>query len=326
MMAKRKFLSGISVVYCPVFLIMEPGKTYFSKCIDQTNNIVHKMNDYNLEAFGIYDNDNLSSIQYGGRQDAFRENAYELLQDPLIISRLKEFYPDASMEDYHLYLCKISSCGCGYTALVNTVFNEYQGREEEFKQKFGYPMYTANSDGDVDYNYEYMILDYFNYIWGNSGYTIQELYGNVTYNSIDGAISGEFSTGKAGGTSQDIYNKFTDFLNTKYNQKATCLDPVASYEGEYKGKLDANNIVDIYKSIINNGKNDQVMLWSEGYDLYDMYGNLYRSDGGSHAMYITGVTSDNKLIVSSWGKKFTVDLSNVYNNENGYMTLQTIEY
>ncbi len=305
---------------------MEPEKTYFSKYIDQSNNVVYNMNDYNLEAISIFDNDNLYSKQYGGDQGDFRDNTYELLQDPLIINRLKEYYPDASMEDYHLYLCKLNTCGCGYTALVNTVFNEYKGREAEFEQKFGYPMYTVNSDGDVDYNYEYMILDYYNYIWGNSEYSIQELYGNVTYNAIDGAISGEFNTGKAGGTSQEIYDKFSEFLKVKYNQNATCLDPVASYTGEYQDNLDANNIVDIYKSIINNGKNNQVMLWSEGYNLYDMYGNLSYYDGGSHAMYITGVTSDNKFTVSSWGNEYIVDLSNVYNTEGGYLALQTIEY
>ena len=303
---------------------LEEGKTYFKSIIDRENNIKYKEIDGNIEPVTLFDNVNIDSGQYGGDQGAFDKNAEELLKDPLIISRLKEYYPDASMEDYHLYLCKLNTCGCGYTALVNTVFNEYQGREKEFEQKFGYPMYTVNSDGDVDYNYEYMILDYFNYIWGNSEYSIQELYGDVTYDATDGAISGEFNTGKAEGMIPDRARKFGTFLNEKYGQNIN-MDAKNEFDtyGDF-GILTGNNVIDVYNSLKTD--NNQIIIGGSGYNLYNMDGTLYTSNGGGHAMYITGVTSDNNFIVSSWGEQFILDVSNIDNKDNGWMRFNVIDY
>lgn len=40
-----------------------------------------------------------------------------------------------------------------------------------------------------------------------------------------------------------------------------------------------------------------------------MKGNVY-SKIGSHYLYITDITDDGKIVVSSWGKKFYLDDSN----------------
>ena len=70
----------------------------------------------------------------------------------------------------------------------------------------------------------------------------------------------------------------------------------------------------MYRSSMKGNESKQIMICAKGYDLYDMDGNLHRENGGSHGMYITGIRSDGKFIVSSWGQEYILDLSNVENN------------
>jgi len=144
----------------------------------------------NGQSIDIFGNYNLASEQYGGSQMSFTYNAGELLQDGVVLGMLKECFPDASMEDYQLYLNKITNVGCGYVAQVNTLFKAYEGREQEFLNTFGYPMYTVDSNGSINFNYEYVVIDYVNSTYGNSGYTIEQLYGSTDGTATDAAVSG----------------------------------------------------------------------------------------------------------------------------------------
>ena len=324
---KNNLITSISDLNTNSQYFLEPNKTFFHKYVDRKSSTEYWMNEGNLTNISIFDSANLSSSQYGGDQGAFSKNAEQLLQDPQIINRLKEYYPDATMEDYHLYLCKLNACGCGYTALVNTVFYEYQGSEAEFQQKFGYPMYTVNSEGEADYNYEYMILDFFNYIWGDSGFSIRELYGNVSLDAVDGSISGTFDTGKADGTSDDTIGKFSNFLQEKYdcNVNIDIGTPDTIYSSY--GKINKDNAVLIY----NNLKNDdnQIYFCGQGYDLYNMDGSLYLNNGGSHAMYVTDVTDSGQIIVSSWGKQYILGLDAFgkgYNRDDKYLCFKVVDF
>ena len=52
------------------------------------------------------------------------------------------------------YFNHVNRHGCGYVALANTLFLEYEGRPQEFERVFGYPMFK---DGDL--NFDRLILD-----------------------------------------------------------------------------------------------------------------------------------------------------------------------
>ena len=330
LIVKTSLLNGIESIEnvdTDTKYILNHQSTDFSMVLNQKNGILYRNDNDRIKNVSIFDSENLSSFQYGGDQGAFRKNAEKLLQDPQIINSLKEYYPDASMEDYHLYLCKLNTCGCGYTALVNTVFNEYKGREAEFEQRFGYPMYTVNSYGDVDYNYEYMILDYFNYIWGNSEYSIQELYGNVSLNAIDGAISGDLNTGKADGTNDDIVRKFSNFLQEKYDCNINIDIGIPDTIYSHYGKINKDNALSIYYNLKTD--DNQIVCVVAGYDLYNMDGSLYKTNGGGHAMCITGVTEDGNFIVSSWGKQYILGLDGFapgFDTEKKGINFEIVEY
>lgn len=307
---------------------LEEGKTYFKSIIDRENNIKYKEIDGNIEPVTLFDNVNIDSGQYGGDQMAFSRNTEELLKDPYIINELKNTFPNASMEDYELYLNKLCSVGCGYTALVNTVFNEYQGREKEFEQKFGYPMYTVNSDGDVDYNYEYMILDYFNYRNSNLGYSIQELYGDVEKNAVDGSISGDYGTGKAIAFSNASFSSIITYLKDRFDLDINLDERYLNSQANRtyvnsSNSFEYDSVISAYYDIKTN--DNTVIIGSGNYKLLRMDGSVATENGGGHCMTITGVTKDGNFIVSSWGDQYIFDIKGTQKN-GGNINLHAVNF
>ena len=291
---------------------------------------------YDFKQPSIFYDYNINSSQYGGNQMTFSYYAEDLLEDSVIIDKLRESYPDASMEDYELYLNKLCSTGCGYVAGINTLFKEYENQTEEFEKIFGFPMYTFK-DGKIDFNYEYLILDYFNYVWANTHYTIERLYYDIGKETTDGALTDSLDTKSDYYVNTGIYSFvnakfFLRYLKAKYN-----LDFVYSSLRRCGAELDLNgSINDEIKNEYIRLKNDSnhIVVFTDGCDLYDMKGEIYRENVGSHAMYVTGLTEDGRLIVSTWGIKCILDFSDYGVDEyeedgtkiNKVMELQSIQY
>ena len=80
---------------------------------------------------------------YGGDQGS----AQKVYLDEDIQEIVRKYYPDYSDQEIRDLLIELNSEGCGYVALCNTIFWEFVGREEEFEEIFGFPMYK---DGDVN--------------------------------------------------------------------------------------------------------------------------------------------------------------------------------
>ena len=272
----------------------------------------------------IFRRNNLENNQYGGNQSVFSNNFEDVLNNPDIMKILRENFSDATMEDYELYLKKLSSCGCGYTAEVNSIFEIYEGREEEFYNKFGLSMYTIDVDGNVDYNYEPLIVGFFTYIWKEKkNMSIEEIYGNIKEKSGDDAsLTGENSTG-ATGAGVDIQKDFSKYLYDKFDIKFH-LD----FENSDKNIFENNFTIEDYNRIMSEHPNSEIFLSTDGYSLYYINddgtrGNPYTEDGRKHAMIIVGV-ENNELIVSSWGNKYIIDVSNL-DNEDDWLWYTIVE-
>ena len=151
------------------------------KVFSQNENGIYE--EVPVSIYGEYTKENW---QYGGDQGSIN-NTLTWLEDDTMLDILETYFPDATKEDYELYLTAISNVGCAYTAFINMVFKNFEGREEEFEKTFGFPMYTVNSKkgvfyGDIDFNYEYLIVDLVSYYWSvikDNNYTIQDLYGDI---------------------------------------------------------------------------------------------------------------------------------------------------
>lgn len=230
---------------------------------------------------------------YGSWQGA---PAYIATSDGVISEREQEYLEvlqrRLSHEEYELisnndvlldnYLDELESNGCGYAAMVNTVFEYYCNRSngaEEFEAKFGFSL--RNSDGLL--NYDLMMVDIYSYENG---------YGHSSTNMAD-----------------------RKRILTNYMQD-TGADGHSSVNVDIKNNVSFT--VNNYDNYIREGK--QIIVRADRFKLYDENGNLAGSCG-AHAMVITGVTEDGKFIVSSWGKKYMIDPNDVgekvYWSENG---------
>ena len=140
--------------------------------VDDINIIKDKCRTFkneNKDAY-IFDKDNTKSYQYGGNQKAFKYNFNSLISNPLIWDEMQLYFPisdfdsyEKAMEFYRSYFNTISNCGCAYVGVTNKIFETFYGKEEEFEKIFGFPMYVINEDNSIDFNYELLILKFFNY-------------------------------------------------------------------------------------------------------------------------------------------------------------------
>ena len=177
--------------------------------------------------------------------------------------------------------------GCEYAAIVNTIFEYYIHREngeQEFYNKFGYPLRYA--DGNLNYNYILV----------------------------------------------DVYSKYDDTnFSGLTDQKAEVI--LESYMSE-TGK-DGNSSVNVdmktgvhvtvrnIDNYLRSGK--QVIMSAQNVIIRDESGNLMQDCAGDgHAMVVTGVTSDGRYIVSTWGMKGYIDPKKQHLNTK--LEFSTIEY
>jgi len=233
-----------------------------------------------ISAFGEYNKD---SLQYGGNQNMFGwRGVTELLADENIWGVLEERYPGSTYEQKKAYLsCMAGKC-CGFVANVNGLFEHYEGREEEFKEKFGVDMYRMDENGKLDFNYEYMTLKYWDYV-----------YGEVAGRSI-----GQMSGGRYGLTPTE-HGLFDDFLKDEFGVEAestTFLD----------SRYNTHHIEDTItgsdtKGSILSGQKNVVSVYEELSKKYESVTVGQRSGSGGHAMYVVGENDAGSLDLSSLG-------------------------
>lgn len=262
-------------------------------------------------------------------------------------------YKNYSQTDIARLMNQINKEGCGYIAIVNNIFAEYEGREDEFQRRFGFPMYDKNGKA----NYDYLIVDF--YANTDDKYFLNDPRGAIalvndvilSYNGKEDAFRAKYGCdpitkdgrinieaaqkilNKYEGkdiaelntddtTIVDVENRFRHNLDEKgmsyiaesksdgttpyevENRFCHYLDEKGmSYECESVIDLDAGQI----KEYINSGKN--VNIATESFNLYNENGKVVAKDVGRHWMTITGVTEDGRYIVSSWGKRYYLNPS-----------------
>jgi archaellum component FlaC len=250
-------------------------------------------------------------------------------------------YQDYSEKDIAKLLEQINKEGCGYAAMVNNIFVAYEGREKEFEQVFGFPMY----DKDGKANYDYLLVD----IYANTDdyYFLDSDYGATAYvnryiNVLED-INGAEAFKKLYGV--DLYDEFG---NVSDEARQVILDE--NFDGNPGRRLQAmlGNDVSDTASLVSNGNNPyewvnrfdkyleqngidsdveiitdrslsgeqisqymdsgksiNIGIGSEGINLYNVNGKVDQKVD-SHLMTITGVAENGDYIVSSWGKRYYI--------------------
>ncbi len=233
-----------------------------------------------------------------------------------------ENYTDGQIADL---LKKMNSEGCGYIAIINSLFVQYESDPDLFERRFGFPMYDENGE----FNFNRLFIDFYcatddKYFLDDSkgmdaltkqilgqysgkekrfkkeyGVDLYDENGNYSVDAMQ-AIADRYQdqhevTIKTSGTNAESFeNRMTHYLHEK------------GADATFETHMNAMSASEIQKAL---DKGKCVNIRAEHFNLYDEHGNVYRRDVGGHRMTVTGVTPDGRYIVSSWGKKLYINPS-----------------
>ncbi len=189
--------------------------------------------------------------QYGGYQGSPRKNWREMAE---IVRR---YYPNMSDRQVRKLLSRLDSEGCGYVAMINTLFLRFKGREDEFERTFGFPMYV---NGEL--NYDALVTDF---------YCAQD---------------DPHSTGTLYDSREEMFEAYCRDHNIGVNV--------------HNVQVTAENFNELRQ-------NGEIVVGLRPLIMYDANGNRVVDVDSGHAMTVTGVSDDGRLIVSSWGRTYYLD-------------------
>ncbi|WP_022779837.1 hypothetical protein [Butyrivibrio sp. AE3009] len=306
---------------------------------------------------GLYDSDG----QYGGNQMNFEKHDdvhhflwFDWGKDLALYEFIRQHpgYENLTDEQIQKLLEDYTGGGCGWVADANTLFAEFEGREDEFEKIFGFPMYDKNGE----YNYDMLAIDYYletknkfyigdndvegadalansiyNYYDENQaefkqkyGIDLYDQNGNLTndaWNKIEAERDAMIDQAEANGSDVVVYDK--DQVGTVADERSNRMNHYLRERGiDSYSYRDAthDSPADIQQSL-NNGQTPTIEAIN--FNLYDENGNKVNSKPiGCHAMVITGVTPDGKYIVSSWGERYIFDPNE--KSPTGGSTVQSI--
>ena len=261
-------------------------------------------------------------------------------------------YENLTDEQIQKLLEDYTGGGCGWVADANTLYAEFEGREDEFEKIFGFPMYDKNGE----YNYDMLAIDYYletknkfyigdndvegadalansiyNYYDENQaefkqkyGIDLYDQNGNLTndaWNKIEAERDAMIDQAEANGSDVVVYDK--DQVGTVADERSNRMNHYLRERGiDSYSYRDAthDSPADIQQSL-DNGQTPTIEAID--FNLYDENGNKVNSKPiGCHAMVITGVTPDGKYIVSSWGERYIFDPNE--KSPTGGSTVQSI--
>ncbi|WP_155839950.1 hypothetical protein [Butyrivibrio sp. MC2021] len=216
--------------------------------------------------------------QYGGKQHGPMNATGDEKDD--LYDLVRKYHPELTTDQQVAdYLTKLNSEGCGYVAIANTIFEEFKGKEDLFKQKFGFDMYKP--DGTLNYNM--LITDI---------YASTDNHNASWFFGIDTYKPGEDSSATQGWGTTEAMRKYRTELYLRDKGVSVKVD----------------NSVQITPENFHNYDDGHIILQTGNFHLIDpATGNPLKDPTGEHAMTVTGFTDDGLIIVSSWGKKYYID-------------------
>lgn len=224
-----------------------------------------------------------------------------------LIEMVQDSYPGISIKDARKFLESIDAPKngvCNYADVCNAIFELFVGKEVEFEEKFGFPMYYNGKLNDAQ-----LLLDIFLFVSGDL--RIEQKDGVWKFNE------------------SDDYNYLSGFLEESEMYKVALIENYLSMLGLYgeganvsekqmyasvrdnKNYYDSNNANESILKEVNESlkKGEHVSIASlEGLLMKHVGTGEYRVLGGGHIMSVYGIDADGNLLVDSWGQKFAIDL------------------
>ena len=214
-------------------------------------------------------------------------------------------------------LYEVNSTGiCSYASVANDILTSFRYNPREFKEKFGFSMYTY-SDGKRVLNSNELMLDL--YIYANSQSTNPasilriDANGELHINNLDTSSQKFMSDERL--KIVDSYLKSKD-SSLSYNYKEEVITPtsVSTIKSKIKTALKEGNVglgINGGKKNRENANSINIKLKGTGVTRFlDESGKVFRDTkrwaiGDGHAVFVTGY-NEQGVIVSSWGRRLII--------------------
>ena len=179
---------------------------------------------------------------------------------------------------------------CGHTVITNWICEDYSSNPQEFEDKYGYPLFVENENGELTYNYEVLLVDTF--LESNE----QFLSDNITE---DGFV---MDNPDASIHADEMVSRYSQILGE-----------------DVEGVVVQHDVsVETYQKYLEEGYN-QVCVAAYRFDMLPYGSNtsseMYmaaRDTEDGHWMTVTGISENRNLIVSSWGQEWELTHSDLY--------------
>ena len=200
------------------------------------------------------------------------------------------------VNDIFYYLNKLKCMGCGYSACANIIADVYKDDPEAFEKEYGYPLYDVNGFGADIINYDLIIVDLFTRdkvqenlekiensaltkIKNNERVTMYEFFSILTTPGVDFSVR---------------FEDFDETLQFSLGDKTVTVEC-----------CNRDSSVETYKEKMQSGNFDYAVVAVAGFTLQMNAWYILDEEPmdfkGGHWMSVTGVSDNDKLIVSSWG-------------------------
>ena len=197
-------------------------------------------------------------------------------KDPLkytdILKKYDKYISDEQTVDFLKHFC---SEGCGYVALVNSIFLYFYGYEDAFYKTFGYAMY----DEAGNMNFSQLALDFYCATDNHKGF--------LFFDYVD---LYEDKPNKPGFGTTIETSKWRFELYMKKQGIHAKLNPIIVGVQDIKKRMEKGPIIVSVRPTI----------------LYDIKGNITNETEGGHTMSVVGVSENGLVRVSSWGQEYYV--------------------
>ena len=229
-----------------------------------------------------------------------------------------------------IILSTIDDAGaCSYAATCNEIFAAFKSRPDLFEQCFGFPMYK-NVDGFLIPNYSELLVDMYvniNMVENGGRFLIRD---GGSYVLNDSAFSGKIDP--LGRRLLDADNQV--FLSGGRGKNANAINNYLSLKGlkyytnvvvGYSQTLNTSQMNQLINTVvdgINSGKeyslgiyqgNKEIRMISMDPSSYSSVSTFNWSEGGGHAIFVTGI-NETGFIVSSWGQKYVIPFVDLLQN------------
>ena len=267
------------------------------------NRISHYTSSVNGSQPGIFDESQNEAGMYGGNQgapvnDAENYAAYrEIIRNNTGVDLSDESPDGFSNSPLQNYLSGLNNEGCGYVAMANAIFLQYQGRPGDFERDFGFPMYR---NGNLNYNELvvdiYSMTDNYNRD-SNGNYTFNE---HEDYNSrTDGPLSDYDyyeDTSRRGVNQTSWEDRMERYLSERHVD-----GHVVSFQASAVTPENCQSYINEYGNLRISVSQFTLHSAADGSDAGSYY-------NGGHAMTVVGM-ENGMYVVSSWGKKYYLNPS-----------------